>query len=134
MKISDIEGIGPVFAEKLSAAGVRTVEGLLEMGGMRKGRQALADASGIAAAQILDWVNRADLYRIKGVGSEFSDLLEKAGVDTVAELAKRNAAHLSAAITKLVDSGTDIVRRIPNETQIYGWIEQAKALPRAVEY
>lgn len=134
MKISDIEGIGPVFAEKLSAAGVRTVEGLLEMGGMRKGRQALADASGIAAAQILGWVNRADLYRIKGVGSEFSDLLEKAGIDTVAELAKRNAANLSAAMVKLVGSGTNIVRRIPNETQIAGWIDQAKALPRAVEY
>lgn len=134
MKISDIEGIGPVFAEKLSAAGVRTVEGLLEMGGMRKGRQALADASGIAAAQILGWVNRADLYRIKGVGSEFSDLLEKAGVDTVAELVRRNAANLAAAFQKLLTERPNIVRRVPNEAQIAGWIEQAKALPRAVEY
>ncbi len=134
MKISDIEGIGPVYADKLAAAGVATTESLLERGGSRKGRQELADASGVSAAQILDWVNRADLYRIKGIGSEYSDLLEKAGVDTVAELAQRNATNLATAITKLVGGGTSIVRRVPTESEIGGWIEQAKALPRAVDY
>jgi len=97
-------------------------------------RQALADKTGLAATQILEWVNRADLYRIKGVGSEYSDLLEKAGVDTVVELANRNAANLAKAIKDLVGKGTRIVRRIPSDREIASWITQAKSLPRAVEY
>jgi len=94
----------------------------------------LADKTGLAQTQILEWVNRADLYRIKGVGSEYSDLLEKAGVDTVVELASRNAANLSKAIKDLVGKGTRIVRRIPSDREIASWITQAKKLPRAVEY
>ena len=134
MKIIDIEGIGPVWAKKLTDAGVRTTDALLKNGGTRKARQALADKTGLAATQILEWVNRADLYRIKGVGSEYSDLLEKAGVDTVVELANRNAANLAKAIKDLVGKGTRIVRRIPSDREIASWITQAKSLPRAVEY
>lgn len=135
MKIADIEGIGPVWAKKLSDAGVRTTDALLKKGGTRKARQALADATGLAHAQILEWVNRADLYRIKGVGSEYSDLLERAGVDTVVELANRNAANLSKAIKDLVGkTGTKVVRRIPSDREIASWVTQAKKLPRAVEY
>ena len=134
MKIIDIEGIGPVWAKKLTDAGVRTTDALLKNGGTRKARQALADKTGLAATQILEWVNRADLYRIKGVGSEYSDLLEKAGVDTVVELANRNAANLAKAIKDLVGKGTRIVRRIPSDREIASWVTQAKSLPRAVEY
>lgn len=135
MKIIDIEGIGPVWARKLSDAGVRTTEALLRNGATRKARQALADKTGLAHAQILEWVNRADLYRIKGVGSEYSDLLERAGVDTVAELANRNAANLAKAIKDLAGkTGTKIVRRIPSDREIGSWVTQAKKLPRAVEY
>jgi predicted flap endonuclease-1-like 5' DNA nuclease len=134
MKIADIEGIGPAWAKKLTDAGVRTTDALLKNGATKKGRQALADKTGLAQTQILEWVNRADLYRIKGVGSEYSDLLEKAGVDTVVELANRNAANLSKAIKDLVGKGTRIVRRIPSDREIASWVAQAKKLPRAVEY
>jgi predicted flap endonuclease-1-like 5' DNA nuclease len=134
MNIADIEGIGPVNAEKLGAAGVRTVEGLLEKGATRKDRQALADASGLSTQRILEWVNRADLYRVKGIGSEYSDVLEMVGVDTVPELAQRNAANLAAAIVKLDQERPNVIRRIPSEKEIAGWIEQAKGLPRVVEY
>jgi predicted flap endonuclease-1-like 5' DNA nuclease len=134
MKIEDIEGVGPVFAAKLNAAAVQTTDDLLKSGGTRKGRQDLADATGLTTAQILEWVNRADLYRIKGVGSEFSDLLEMAGVDTVVELARRNAANLAAAFQKVLADHPDVVRRVPGESQAADWIEQAKGLPRVVEY
>ena len=134
MNIEEIEGIGPQFAEQLRGAGVRTTEALLERGGTRKGRQELADASGLTAARILEWVNRADLFRIKGIGSEFSDLLEVAGVDTVAELAQRNATNLAAALAKAVEERPSIVRRVPSESVVADWITQAKDLPRAVEY
>jgi len=134
MNIEEIEGIGPQFAEQLRGAGVRTTEALLERGGTRKGRQELADASGLSAARILEWVNRADLFRIKGIGSEFSDLLEVAGVDTVAELAQRNATNLAAALAKAVEERPNIVRRVPSESVVADWITQAKDLPRAVEY
>ena len=134
MNIEEIEGIGPQFAEQLRGAGVRTTEALLERGGTRKGRQELADASGLAVARILEWVNRADLFRIKGIGSEFSDLLEVAGVDTVAELAQLNAANLAAALAKAVEERPNIVRRGPSESVVADWITQAKDLPRAVEY
>lgn len=86
-KIVDIEGIGPVYAEKLQAIGIKTVEALLKAGATPKGREDIAEQTGIAKALILEWVNHADLYRIKGVGEEYSDLLEEAGVDTVVELA-----------------------------------------------
>lgn len=134
MNVADLEGVGPVFAAKLTAAGVRTVEALLERGGTRKGRAELAAAAGLTEKQVLEWVNRADLYRIKGIGSEFSDLLEAAGVDTVAELAQRNAANLAAALAKTAEARPSIVRRVPSETVVADWIAQAKKLPRAVEY
>ena len=88
MKLADIEGIGPAFAAKLSKAGVRSVEGLLKAGATEKGRKEIAAASGIAPKLVLEWVNHADLFRIKGVASEYSDLLEEAGVDTVVELCR----------------------------------------------
>lgn len=132
-KIVDIEGIGAAHAAKLIEAGVKTVESLLKRGATPQGREALAAATGISKKLILEWVNHADLYRIKGVGSEFSDLLEAAGVDTVMELAQRNADNL---YQKLVETNATkaLVRRLPTPAQVRDWVEQAKNLPRAIEY
>ncbi len=134
MRVAEIEGIGDTYAEALGRAGVTTTEGLLERGATTAGRRELADATGLTNAQILDWVNRADLMRIKGVGSEFSDLLEAAGVDSPVELAHRNPANLAAKFQELVAQRPDIVRRVPGEAEITGWIEQSKALPRVVSH
>jgi len=132
-KLLDIEGIGPVYSEKLQKAGVKSVEALLKLGATPKEREALAEKAGIDKTLILEWVNRADLFRIKGVAEEYSDLLEAAGVDTVVELAKRNAENLLAKIME-VNAAKKLVRRVPTLSQIEKWIEQAKQLPRAIHY
>jgi predicted flap endonuclease-1-like 5' DNA nuclease len=134
MKIEEVEGIGPVFAEKLRAAGIESVEELLEKGASRGGRTAIAEATGIEGGKILEWVNHADLMRIKGVGSQYSDLLEAAGVDSPAELARRNAANLADAFQSVVAERPGIVRRIPTEAEIADWIADAKGLPKVVEH
>ena len=133
MNIKDIEGIGETYAEKLRDAGVRTTADLLKKGGSSKGRADLAAAAGLTENQILEWANRADLYRIRGVGSEYADLLETAGVDTVAELARRDAANLAEKL-KAANPEKQKVRRQPSIEQVGKWIEQAMSLPRAVEY
>lgn len=132
-KLADVEGIGPKYAEKLTEAGIRSSEHLLEEGGTKKGRKAIAEKSGISEKMILGWVNRADLTRIKGVGSEFADLLEAAGVDTVPELAQRKAANLHAKMTE-VNEAKKLVRKLPTASQVEGWCAQAKELPRAVHH
>lgn len=128
-----IEGIGPKNAEKLGRAGVRSVEALLEKGGAVKGRKALSIEAGISEALILEWVNRADLFRVPGLGEEYSDLLENAGVDTVVELSKRRADNLRAAMLE-ANERKNLVRRMPSVEMVEGWIKAAKSLPRAVEY
>jgi predicted flap endonuclease-1-like 5' DNA nuclease len=133
MKIIDIEGIGPAYAKKLAKAGIRSVEGLLKDGASAKGRKMIAAASGIDETMVLEWVNRADLYRIKGVGKQYSDLLEKAGVDTVVELSKRVAANLYAKMVE-VNNAKNLVNGMPGLHQVEGWIAQAKKLPRVVTY
>lgn len=132
-KLEDIEGIGAAQAKKLRDAGVRSVEGLLTMGGSATGRKDLAAKAGISEKSILEWVNHADLFRIKGVGEEYSDLLEEAGVDTVVELATRNPKNLHAALME-ANAKKKLVRRVPPEKSVAGWIEQAKSLPRAVSH
>jgi len=132
-KIIDIEGIGPVYAEKLADAGITTVEALLKAGASPKGREALEEQTGISHKLILEWVNLADLFRIKGVGEEYSDLLEEAGVDTVPELAQRNAENLYAKLQE-VNAAKELVRRLPAQSQVANWIEQAKHLDRVVTY
>jgi predicted flap endonuclease-1-like 5' DNA nuclease len=129
----DIEGIGDAYAAKLKSAGVTSVEGLLEAGATPKGRKDLAEKSGISGDLVLRWVNHADLYRIKGIGSEYSELLEASGVDTVVELAKRKPENLSAKMVE-VNAEKKLVRKLPTEAQVAGWVEQAKALPRVVNY
>ncbi len=132
-KLIDIEGIGPVYAEKLHGAGLRTVKGLLEKGATPKGRREIEESTGISHEKILAWVNHADLYRIKGVGSEYSDLLEASGVDTVPELAQRNAENLFKKIVE-VNQEKKLVRRLPLMAMVESWIEQAKKLDRIVTY
>lgn len=134
MKVEEIEGIGPTFAGKLAGAGVTTTDDLLEAGASAAGRASLASATGLDAGQILKWVNHADLMRIKGVGSEYSELLEAAGVDSPTELAQRNAANLAATFQEIDAARPNWIRRIPSETEVAGWIEQAKGLPKLVTH
>ena len=134
MKLDEVEGIGPVNAEKLSLAGIATAEALLEQGAKPGGRAAIEKATGIDGGHILEWVNHVDLMRIKGVGSEYADLLEAAGVDSPAELAQRNAANLATTFAEIDAARPDMVRRVPSEAEVTGWIAEAKTLPRVVEH
>jgi predicted flap endonuclease-1-like 5' DNA nuclease len=131
--IVDIEGIGPVYREKLVAYGIKTVEALLKQGASSGGRSKISYGTGIPSGLILEWVNHADLWRIKGVSEEYSDLLEEAGVDTVVELAQRNPENLYAKI-KEVNMAKKLVRRLPSARQVADWVVQAKGLPRVVTY
>jgi predicted flap endonuclease-1-like 5' DNA nuclease len=132
-KLETIEGIGPVYAQKLRAAGVGSVETLLKAGNTPQGRRELAKKTGIGDEYIMDWVNRADLMRVRGIGEEYGDLLEWAGVDTVVELAQRNPDNLYQKIVE-VNEQKQLVRRPPTRDMVAGWIKQAKALPRVVSY
>jgi predicted flap endonuclease-1-like 5' DNA nuclease len=132
-KLADIEGIGDIYAGKLEAVGIASIEELLEKGATRKGREELAAQSGISDTLLLKWVNRADLARVKGIGSEYADLLEAAGVDSVPELAQRNAENLTATLVE-VNEVKKLVRRVPTVTEVTDWIAQAKGLPRIVTH
>ena len=132
-KVVDVEGIGEVYAGKLVEAGVATTNALLKQGATPGGRKELAEKTGISSDLILEWVNHLDLYRIKGVASEYSDLLEEAGVDTVPELAQRNAENLFAKLVE-VNEAKKLVRRLPVLSQVQDWVAQAKQLPRVIEY
>jgi predicted flap endonuclease-1-like 5' DNA nuclease len=131
--IADVEGIGPKYAEKLAKAGIRSTNALLKKGATPAGRKEIETKSGISHSMILEWVNHVDLYRIKGIGSEYSDLLEEAGVDTVVELAKRKPDNLLKTMTEL-NAKKKIVRQLPGEKLITKWINQAKKLPRVIKY
>jgi predicted flap endonuclease-1-like 5' DNA nuclease len=133
VKVEGVEGIGPAYAEKLIKAGIKTTDDLLARGAKRKGRNELEKATGIAHAKILGWGNRVDLYRLNSVGSEYSDLLEEAGVDSPLELSHRVAANLAAKLEE-INKAKKLVRRVPAETMVADWIEQAKKLPKVVEH
>lgn len=132
-KIIDVEGIGPYYARQLTAVGITTTKKLLEQGATPKGRQEIAHKTGISSTLILEWVNHADLHRIKGVAEEYSDLLEEAGVDTIPELAQRNAANLHAKLVE-VNNQKHLVRQLPSLRQVADWIKQAKVMPRKIYY
>lgn len=132
-KIIDIEGIGPAYAEKLKAAGVNDSAQLLEKGKTKKGRDELAEATGISGKLILTWVNHADLYRINGVGPQFAELLEASGVDTVKEFAHRNAENLVAKMNEVNDQ-QHRTRRVPSVAEVQRMIDQAKELPGMITY
>ncbi|GKT10524.1 DUF4332 domain-containing protein [Desulforhabdus sp. TSK] len=132
-KIEDVEGIGAVIGEKFRSAGVKDTDSLLANTRTPRQRKELAEKTGLAEAEILKFANMVDLYRIKGVGSEYSELLEAAGVDTVPELARRNAANLTQTMSA-VNKEKKLTRREPAESEVSKWIEQAKSLPRMLEY
>jgi len=131
--IKKIEGIGDKFTSKLNAMGIRTMNQLLDEGATPTGRRNLEERTGISPKLILRWVNMADLFRIKGIGEEYSDLLEAAGVDTVPELAQRKAENLYARMSE-VNKTRKLVRQLPGANQVSKWIEQAKSLNRKVNY
>ncbi len=128
-----IEGIGPAYEEKLKGAGINSCEELLEKGATAAGRAAIVQASGMDKGRILRFVNHADLCRIKGVAGEYSELLEASGVDTVPELAQRNADNLAAKMAE-VNNDKKLVRTLPSAKQVAGWVEQAKSLPRVITH
>jgi predicted RecB family nuclease len=131
--IDTIEGIAHKQATSLRKARIRTVEALLRKGSTRKGRREIAAATGISEKLILEWVNRADLMRVRGVGEEYSDLLEAAGVDTVKELRRRNAANLLSSMLAVNDTKR-LVRRLPTEAMVQRWVDHAKELEAIVTY
>jgi predicted flap endonuclease-1-like 5' DNA nuclease len=131
--IEDVEGIGPSYGEKLRTAGVSSTDELLKSGATPAGRKSLAEASGISDTLVLRWVNQADLYRIKGIGSEYAELLEAAGVDSVPELAQRVPANLYAKLGE-ANQAKNLVRRLPTAAEVESWVAEAKSLPRLVQY
>jgi len=132
-KIESIEGIGEAFGVKLRAVGINTVAALLKVCATPKGRADIVEKTGIRHDLILEWTNHADLYRINGVAEEYSDLLEEAGVDTVPELAQRNAENLYKKMVE-TNAAKKLVRKMPTQNQVAAWIEQARELPRVVTY
>jgi predicted flap endonuclease-1-like 5' DNA nuclease len=132
-KLENIEGIGEVYAQTLREAGIGSVEALLKQGATPRGRQEIAEKTGISGKLILEWVNHADLFRIKGVGEEYADLLEAAGVDTVPELAQRNPENLYQKLVE-VNQEKHLVRKLPGQSQVSDWVEQASGLSRVITY
>ena len=132
-KLSDIEGIGEAYSTKLGDAGITSLENLLKKCCNKKGRKEIAEKSGISEKLVLSWVNRADLSRVKGVSTQYADLLECAGVDTVPELAQRNSDNLQSKMAE-VNEDKKLVRKVPTASQVQDWVAQAKELPRVVTH
>ena len=132
-KIVGIEGIGESYAQKLIDAGIETTEALLEKCADPSGRKKLSEATEISPKLILKWANRADLARVKGIGSEYADLLEAAGVDTVPELGQRNAQNLHTKLVS-VNEEKSLVRQVPSQSKVEDWVAQAKDMPRMLNY
>ena len=132
-KLSEIEGIGETYAAKLEGAGITSLENLLKICCEKKGRKETAEKSGVSEKLILNWVNRADLARIKGVSTQYADLLECAGVDTVPELAQRNAENLQVKMAE-VNEQKKLVRKVPAASQVEDWVAQAKKLPKLITH
>jgi predicted flap endonuclease-1-like 5' DNA nuclease len=131
--VIDIEGIGQVYSQKLHEAGVATTEELLQQGATPSGRKELAQKTGISDRLILKWVNRADLFRVKGIGEQYSDLLAAAGVETVLELAQRRPDHLHQKMVE-TNEAKKLVRVVPGPEQVADWVKQAHKLHRVVSY
>lgn len=132
-KLSEIEGIGEAYSAKLKEAGITSLEDLLKKCCDKKGRKEIAGKSGISEKLVLNWANRADLSRIKGVSTQYADLLECAGVDTVPELAQRNPGNLQLKMSE-INEEKYFVRRVPTASQVQDWVAQAKKLPRVITH
>lgn len=131
--IETIEGIGQAYGAKLLAIDIKTTDQLLEQGATKKGRKTIAEKTGISEKLILTWVNHCDLFRIKGIGPQYAELLEAAGVDTVPELATRNPENLMDKLTEINDD-KKLVRAMPYLKQVNRWVEEAKDLPKVVKH
>ncbi|MCB1327660.1 MAG: DUF4332 domain-containing protein [Spirochaetales bacterium] len=132
-KLEYVEGIGKVYAKKLNGAGVRSTQALLRQGATPEGRKAISKAAGVSDKLLLEWINHVDLFRITGVGEEYADLLEEAGVDTVPELAQRKPEHLHEAL-KATNDKKKLVRQLPGLGRVKAWVAEAKKLPRVIKY
>lgn len=130
-KLTTIEGIGEALAKKLKAGGVGSTDTLLKKGATKPGRMAIAESCGIDEGRVLKFVNHADLMRIKGIGGEYAEILEAAGVDSVPELARRNAANLADAMAS-VNATRKLVRAVPTQKRVTDWVRQAGTLGRVV--
>lgn len=133
IKLNQIAGITERDLATLTKAGVNSAQKLLDMGGTPEGRKELAKATGIDAKKLMQWLNYVDLFRVKGIGVQFAKLLEEAGVDTIPELAQRSAANLHAKMLE-VNNAQNVILRPPQLEQVEDWVNQAKALPRAIHY
>lgn len=131
--VIDVEGIGEVFGRKLQDAGIKTAAALLKEGSSPQGRRRIEEMTDISHSQILRWVNHVDLFRIRGVATQYAELLEAAGVDTVPELAQRNPEHLYEALAN-TNAEKKLVRRVPPRSSVADWIQQAKELQRVIIY
>ena len=132
-KLSIIEGIGPAYEEKLKAAGINSIEELLEECATKKGRKELSEKTELSEKLILKWANHADLMRINGVGGEYAELLEAAGVDTIPELAQRKAKKLFKKKLE-INEEKSLVKKTPSQSQVEKWVEEAGTLPRKLNY
>ncbi len=132
-KIDEIEGIGPASAEKLGTAGIKSTDDLLKLCCDSKGRKSTAEKTGLGEKQLLKWANMADLMRISGVGEEYSELLEAAGVDTVKELGNRSAENLAAKMAE-VNLQKKLTRNVPSEKQVAKWVQQAKSMEAMISH
>ncbi|WP_432820948.1 DUF4332 domain-containing protein [Trichloromonas sp.] len=132
-RLKGIEGIGDEYSKRLKEVGILSVQALLDKGALPQGRHDLSKSTGIPESQLLRWLNNADLFRIRGIGEEYADLLEISGVDTVPELAQRNPENLHRM---LIDANETrkLVRQLPSLNQVKSWIEQAKQLPRVIQH
>lgn len=133
MKITEIEGIGEATAQKLAEMDITTVEGLLERGSDPKERKAIAEGTGLPAKKVLAFVNMADLLRVKGVGKQYAELLQASGVNTVVELSKRKPENLHPKLVE-INEEKKLVRQTPTLKGVTDMVENAKELPRVVEY
>jgi predicted flap endonuclease-1-like 5' DNA nuclease len=132
-KIEDLEGVGKIHGERLRSAGIADTDALLAACATPNQRTDLAGKAGVSSKRLLKWANMADLYRISGVGSEYAELLEAAGVDTVPELAQRSAGNLTPAL-KAANERKKLARRVPTEAEVSKWVAEAKQLPRVMQY
>jgi len=134
MRIDEVEGIGAAHAAKLGEVGINTTDDLIMAAANAAGREKVAGMTGIGAGQLLKWVNHVDLMRIEGVGPEYSDLLEAAGVDSPAELAQRNAANLAQTFQEIDAARPNWIRRVPSEATVAGWIASAAEMEKVVSH
>lgn len=130
-RLMSIEEIGESLEKKLSDAGIKSTEALLRQGATLQGRKSIAERTGLSEKLILEWVNHADLFRIRGVGGQYADLLEEGGVDSVVELAQRKPEHLHQKLL-VVNQEKKLVRRLPSLFEVRQWVDQANRLPRMI--